>query len=130
MQARQSFVVAVLAALVVAQGKPAEAPATARVEGRVVDLRGVPVPAAEVWVTASQEPGTVLARGNCDGDGFFLFARVPVRESWQVFATADGSVVGEDFARPGGAPRTLLLHDAAVVRGVLRDRKGTPVAGA
>lgn len=129
---RSAITAALLLAALPAQGAaPAAAPAEATVslEGRVVDLRGEPVPAAKVWVVTWREPDVALARGMCDGDGFFRIGRVPKQDLLQVRATA----TGKDVASVGvqvGTPLKLRLHEAATVRGVLRDAKGAPVAGA
>ena len=63
--------------------EPKTAPAaetTATLEGRVVDLRGEPVPLASVWIATWQEPDKALARGTCDGEGCFRIGRVAVGE--------------------------------------------------
>jgi protocatechuate 3,4-dioxygenase beta subunit len=110
-----------------------QAPATeefVRVEGRVVDMRGEPVPAADVWVDTQEAPDTAIARTICDGDGYYLIAKARVRGSLQVRATAPGRVIGKTVLARDAVFTEVLLHDAACVTGVLRDRSGKPVAGA
>jgi hypothetical protein len=103
---------------------------TVRLEGRVVDLRGEPVPVAEVWVVTWQEPDKVLARGLGDGDGFFLLGKVPKRGAWLLCATAKGMTTGREYVSGAESSTQISLHAAGVVRGRLRDRAGKPVSGA
>lgn len=119
---RVAFVVAVLGSLQAQE-------VTTAIEGRVVDLRGEPVPLAEVWVVNRQDAERPLARGRCDGDGMFRLGRVPQAKAYQVRATADGKNVAEWFTTDAD-PVLLRLHDAATLRGVLRNAHGEPVAGA
>ena len=56
-----AFAVATAAAAL-AQQAPASPDEIVRIEGRVMDMRGEPVPAAEVWVSPSQETEKVIAR--------------------------------------------------------------------
>jgi RNase P/RNase MRP subunit p29 len=129
MQSTSLLPLAFAAALAAQVAAPPPGEATARIAGRVVDLRGEPVPAAEVWVTTGYDP-QVLARTRADGEGLFLLAHVPQRDWWNVHATAEGLVVGcEHFGRRYG-PVTVNLHDAAVVTGTLCDHAGKPVAKA
>jgi hypothetical protein len=133
MPRRELLLLLVLAPVTPAQSSrasPQSAESTVVLEGRVVDLRGEGVTLAKVAVATWQEPDAVLARGVCDGEGFFRIARVPRRESWLVLATCPGRCRGQ--ARVAGEPKPvqITMHDAAVVRGVLHDRDGRPVAGA
>ena len=108
------------------------APATPTVvlEGRVVDLRGEGVPLATVWVTTREEPDAQLARNIADGEGWFRIGKVPPREHWTLRATSDGRSIGEAETSSADAPTVVRVHDAATLRGVLRNRAGQPVAGA
>lgn len=117
-----------IAALTAQDSRPGRLEPTARIEGQVVDMRDEPVPLAEVWAVSPHEPDRILARTRCDGEGFFVLGRLAPRDGWALRATADGRIVGHGFARPGGDPERLVLHDAAAVTGVLRDREGRPVA--
>jgi hypothetical protein len=118
----------VAAAAALAQQASAPPEETVRIEGRVVDLRGEPVPAAEVWVTTWRERDKALVRTVCDGDGIYLLPRVPKRESMHVCATAPGKVLGRAWY--GSSFVEVQLHDAVRVTGVLRDRGGKPIVGA
>jgi 5-hydroxyisourate hydrolase-like protein (transthyretin family) len=101
---------------------------TTTLEGRVLDMRGEPVPAAEVWVTSVEDVDAHIAAGRCDGDGYFKVARVPVRPSWSLRATAPGRSIGAASARRADEPVTIVLHDGATLRGTLRNQAGAPVA--
>jgi len=132
---------AVLRALPALLVPVAAAAQSMRLEGRVVDLRGEPVPAAEVWVTSGEGAerwwhstavgsGPALARTVADGEGCFVVAHLPDVGPWDVHATAPGRSRGRMLVRQRDAGLVLRLHDAAAVHSVLRDRSGRPVAGA
>ncbi|MFO1076966.1 MAG: carboxypeptidase-like regulatory domain-containing protein [Planctomycetota bacterium] len=104
-----------------------QAPPTVAIEGRVVDLRGDGVPVAKVVVSSWREPDVVLARGVSDGDGYFRLAKVPKRESLRLRADKDGLCAGWGWVADPPQPLRIAVHDAATVRGVLRDRAGKPV---
>lgn len=116
-------------ALAVPQDPPAAAP-TVVFEGRVVDLRGEGVPLAQVQVKALWTDDEVLAKGMCDGDGYFRIGRVPARPQWTLQASAKGYCSGQAYASGEPSPVRIELQEAATVRGVLRDRAGEPVPGA
>jgi hypothetical protein len=101
-----------------------------RVEGRVVDVRGEPVPAASVWLTDIAEGAPARERANADGDGCFLFAHAPVRSAWCVCATAPGCCTAFAVVQDENPVPAVVLREAVTVRGVLRDRAGRPVATA
>lgn len=105
-------------------------PATEPIDGRIVTLRGDPVPAARIEVTTWQQPDTVLAQGVSDGDGFFRIARVPVTPGRQLRARSQGLGIETRHISSAESPQVLLAHDATTVRGVLRDKSGKPVPGA
>lgn len=116
--------------LAIASAVAQDQPVLARVEGRVVDLRGEPLPAAVVFVTAWSDPDTVLARATADGDGRFVLGQVPVRDSWGIGAEAPGRTTHRTWTVPGRGPVTVQLPEAVRVNGRLRNRAGEPVAGA
>lgn len=99
-------------------------------EGRVVDLRGEPVPLAKLTVTGDANAEVVIARGMSDGEGFFRLGRVPKRAAWQVRAEAEGRCSGTDSTRGTPSPLRIEVHDCATVKGTLRDRAGKPVPNA
>ena len=107
-----------------------QAPAPARLEGRVTDQRGEPMPAAEVWVAPYAERERVVARTRCDGDGVFLLPRVPVDGPWLLCATSDGKATTAQYVGRTWGPSQVRLHDAATVTGFVRDAAGIPVPGA
>jgi hypothetical protein len=119
---------AMLGALAAAQERAA--PANLRLEGRVVDMRGEPVPMADVWLATQREPDAVLARAHADGDGCFVLPRVPQREFLLVSATAAGRCIASVRTAPDPGAVVIDLAEADAVRGTLRDRAGRPVAGA
>jgi protocatechuate 3,4-dioxygenase beta subunit len=112
--------------------KPATAAAepTVVLEGRVVDLRGEPVPLASISVVTWQDPEHVLARSVCDGEGYFRIGKVPKRDSWLVLASSEGRCRGQTSIWGDPKPLLIEVHDAASLRGALRNRAGQPVAGA
>ncbi|MEO6593982.1 MAG: carboxypeptidase-like regulatory domain-containing protein [Planctomycetota bacterium] len=97
-------------------------------EGRVVDLRGEGVPLTKVWVATRQAPDQELARGVCDGEGYFRIGKVPRRTDLVACASAESRCRAQSSLSRG--PVTLTLHDAAIVRGTLTNRAGEPVASA
>ena len=112
--------------------RPATAAAepTVVLEGRVVDLRGEGVSLASMSVVTRQDPEHVLARGVCDGEGYFRIGKVPKRDSWLVLASSEGRCRGQTSIWGDPKPLLIEVHDAASLRGVLRNRAGQPVAGA
>lgn len=95
------------------------APPTVVLEGRVVDLRGEGVPAAQVQVVTWQHHDEVLAKGMCDGDGFFRLGHVPKRDAWIVRASATGRCAGQDYISGDPSPARILLQDATTVHGAI-----------
>lgn len=91
--------------------------------GRVVDMRGEAVPVAEVWV----EPrgGGKAWRTRADGEGFYRLTvpRIPS----QLFARAEGRCCVVHTQREPFPPQYIVLHEAATLRGVLKDKGGLPV---
>lgn len=113
----------------VAQAKPA----TRTIDGTVLDMRGEPVPLAEVEITDPDdpaEPPTVLGRSRTDGRGVFRIGHLPAREPLRVRASAPGMGSNWRLAVADQPPPILWLHETATVTGVLRDRDGAPVIGA
>jgi hypothetical protein len=118
----------VLLVLALPAQEPRPTPASGRIEGRVVDAMGKPAPRAEVWLANAAGP-----RQRTDGDGMFVFSRVP--NGYQsVRATADGCCVVSAVTRV--APdtpfhfATLGLLPGAKIAVRVRDDKGEPIAGA
>ncbi|HZN40167.1 MAG TPA: carboxypeptidase-like regulatory domain-containing protein [Planctomycetota bacterium] len=107
-----------LSPLGAAQQQPA-APETPVLEGRVVDLRGEGVPAAKVWIATQPPPAEPVAQTIADGEGCFRM-KAPQLEWLQVQATGEGTCRGVAFARRGTRALRIEVHDAVVVRGVLR----------
>ena len=112
---------------------PMQANATANppglLHGRVVDMRGNPVPASRVWVVTENAPASVLAQGMGDGDGCFRFRHMHSGEGQLIRATADGKSTAETVLDEDPGHLMLLVHDAATLRGVLQNRAGQPVPG-
>lgn len=101
----------------------------ARLQGRVVDAEGRPVPAAQVEITPWAEPHRVLQRTRSDGDGMF-FLSDPADTYWlRVRAWAADSAVREIWARDRNAPLVVQLQAGVAVRGTLRDAQGRALAG-
>lgn len=101
----------------------------ARLQGRVVDAEGRPVPAAQVEVTPWAEPNRVLQRTRSDGDGTFFLAD-PADTYWlRLRAWAADTAVREIWARDRNAPLVLQLQAGVAVRGSLRDAQGRVMAG-
>lgn len=113
-----------------AQQSPTAPAPNARLEGRVTDQRGEPIPLAEVWVASLVDPEHIVARSRCDGQGLFLLPRVGVAGPWWISATADGMAVTTQYVGRLWGPSRVRLHEAARITGVVRDHEGKPVAGA
>jgi protocatechuate 3,4-dioxygenase beta subunit len=101
-----------------------------RLEGRVVDVLGEPLPLARVRV---QHEGREIANVQCDGQGSFVVPRLPRDEVWVYAAAAQhaGARQCVDLDRPAdGHVVVLMLLDGAPVRGKVLDEHGAPIAGA
>lgn len=96
--------------------------------GRVVDLRGEPVPIAKVWVVAGNDRDEQIAHSMADALGYFRMGGVPKANSYRLRATADGKSIGSDYLDSDAERGRIVVHDAATVRGVLRNANGDPVA--
>lgn len=107
--------------------QPSPALATVTIEGRVVDLRDEGVALADVTIETSHAPHAPLGRAVCDGEGCFRIANVPNLASWRIHAASRSHCDG--FATLEGSPHPvrIAIHDATIVRGVLRSRDGLPV---
>jgi hypothetical protein len=139
---RPAFVVAALAALAaLAAGRPAAgqdpgaAAPTGTVTGLVLDPRGAPMVAAEVWCAPSGDPTARLARSRTDGDGFFVLTGVPADgRTCRVHATAPDHALGSAWVTLSGPEDTehesLTLWAAADVHGRVVGADGAPLAGA
>jgi hypothetical protein len=106
------------------------APPTVALEGRVLDEGGLPIPVAQVIAYHWRAPDEVLAKGSTDGDGVFRLARLPDRSEWSLRVTAPSRTVREVRVEDATRPTTIVLPEAVIVRGTLRNRAGTPIAGA
>ena len=115
-----------LTALANAQGGPE----TGFVEGRVVDLRGEPVPAAAIAISTWQDPETVIARGTSDGEGWFRVSQLFAAEGWNIRASKSELVSSGEQANSRRRTVRVLMMDTALVQGVLTNRVGEPVANA
>jgi len=100
------------------------------VAGRVVDMQGRGVVAAQVevarWLDGSFEP----QRTRTDGEGVFRLAlpAPPPATMHRLVVNADGMsrVVAHSYT--GVIEQPIVLHEAATLRGVLRDADGAPLA--
>lgn len=110
-------------------------------EGIVVNQQGQPVPDAVVGVlvhTASDNSHTVLSETVSDGSGHFAFAPTRLKSDQGVylltaFHSGYGLLVQElNPLRPSDVPRPyrLVLPAQTVLRGVVKDGAGKPVADA
>ncbi|MEO6598050.1 MAG: carboxypeptidase-like regulatory domain-containing protein, partial [Planctomycetota bacterium] len=125
------------ARLLLAAALPSQAPEptttqpapTVVLEGRVVDLRGEGVPLANVAIATLQARDIEVANGLCDGEGFFRIGKVPPGQGWFARARVEGMCCQLGYAGEAGTPLLVTMHDAATVRGVLRDTKGSPAVG-
>ncbi len=122
-------VVALALSLFLPQQPGNPAPETGTLSGRVVDLRGDGVPLAEIWIGDADENGDKTARTIADAEGYFRLSRVPEGSRW-VYATAESRHLGRDYVGSLAETVHIEVHDAATLRGVLRDTGGKPVAGA
>lgn len=102
------------------------------VAGRVEDVHGEPVPAAEVWLTPLAEPGRELARGRTDASGEFRL-RAPgvalLAHAWAA-GKAHAAVDVPIWPDPDCAVCVVRLVDAGTITGAVVDAGGKPVAGA
>ncbi|MBK8097633.1 MAG: carboxypeptidase regulatory-like domain-containing protein [Planctomycetes bacterium] len=96
--------------------------------GRVVDMRGEPLPDAEVWVESALPEATAW-RTRTDGDGMYRLG-VPREDIRHLYARARGHCSVAHRLQEPFAPFRVVLHEAATVRGVLRNAAGAPVAAA
>jgi hypothetical protein len=100
------------------------------VEGRVVDLRGEPVPAAAIAVSTWQDPDTVVGRGTSDGEGWFRVPKLQAAEGWNIRASKPDLVSSGEQASSGRRTVRVLMMETALVQGTLTNRAGQPVANA
>jgi protocatechuate 3,4-dioxygenase beta subunit len=98
---------------------PPSLPASGRV---VAEASGRPLPGALVW--RDQDLGSLLRAG---ADGTFRFPHLAAET--RVFAVAPGTFAAQAEVAGGRVP-TLTLQPRLVVRGVVVDEAGKPVAGA
>jgi len=87
------------------------------VSRRVVDLRGAPVPAADVWLVPDRDRDLVIAKCVADGVGRFQLRAVRDDDGLVVLASAEGKCVGEQLPEHCWNAVTIVLCDAATLRG-------------
>jgi hypothetical protein len=94
-----------------------------QIEGRIVDVLGEPVPAAEVRAFVD---GRAVARTHADGEGIYCIA-VPAGAELR-FAAPDKAEVRR-HARGAASARVhnVVLEDGATLRGKVRDAAGAGV---
>ncbi|MCC7061957.1 MAG: carboxypeptidase regulatory-like domain-containing protein [Planctomycetes bacterium] len=105
--------------------------ATASLSGRVVDVLGEPIPAANVYVDSSPA-GLRLATGKTDGSGFFIVARLPRDDFARITVRAPGFVSEPTWAgrlqAHGSLASDLVMLPAGKIGGVVVDATGKAVA--
>jgi hypothetical protein len=84
--------------------------ASAVIEGRVLDLRAEPVPAARIAVSATGEDDSVIVRGVADGDGFFR-VRVARHAAFRVSASGEGLCTARTSVSDAAKPLLFRLKD-------------------
>lgn len=130
---RVSSLPAALALLTLASTASAQGAidATASLSGRVVDVLGEPIPAANVYVESSPA-GLRLATGKTDGSGFFIVARLPRGDFARITVRAPGFVSEPKWARRlqphSSLDSDLVMLPAGQIRGVVVDATGKAVA--
>ena len=107
----------------------------ARIDGQVRELRGRPVPGAEVWATEAHHPERARLVATADDQGRFTVSDVLAR-TW-LGARSDGYVLRDwtslempEFAQPEVAPLFLRLTPGKTFTGTLVDVEGRPVSNA
>ncbi len=109
-----------------------ELPAGVRVTGQVVDLAGVPVPGAAIWLSDYGNPQNGRAVTLTDARGEFDLRDVGAWRTLAVFA--EGHRASQRFflgERPTEAPWRIVLEDpAGRLTGRVVDDGDAPVAGA
>jgi hypothetical protein len=105
---------------------------TATLHGRVMDMLGEPVVAAKLQVMVWDRTRTVQASGRTDGEGMFRIRapKLPMGDFWLVEASAEGRCAAVAATLNPEEPILITVHDAAQLRGTLRDDAGKPVANA
>ncbi len=113
---------------------PAPITTTGSVHGRVVGPHGEPMVNAALWLTEDPDGDRVVQRARSDGEGVFLFHRVPRHRRWFVFAECPGWTTprAEFELSPATPMPTLQLraNDAVTLRGRALDSNRQPVDGA
>lgn len=106
----------------------AQGTANVTLAGRVVDMRGEGCTAAEVWVESPDGSGRAW-RTRADGEGFYRLA-VPRAVEHRLLVRAEGHCCVAHWQREPFPPQCIVLHEAATLLGVLKDKHGKPVVGA
>ncbi len=105
------------------------------VAGQVVDADGVAQPGAVVRVNASEvtTPGALFRETRADARGHFEFAGLPLAPIEIVAATQNASSNNEEFdlaETPEVKDALIRLAYDGVIRGVVTDSEGNPIADA
>lgn len=95
-------------------------------QGRVVDVLGEPLPAAEVWLTHEDE---VVQRTATDGEGCYLLPLPRQGGRLRLHAATADRVMASLPCSSGGV-QNLTLVDAVALTGSVCDDAGAAVAGA
>jgi len=108
-------------------------PATATLDGVVVDLQGKPVSGAAVRLSLD---GNVVAETKAESDGYFSLKADLSSASMGLLLVegegySQGGVVLRDLPGPGQTvtKAVMVYQDAAVVEGQVLDQNGQPVVG-
>jgi hypothetical protein len=103
--------------------------APTRLVGRVEAADGSPVPAAIVEVASPAWPERILRRQRSDGEGVFFLALPEAQPRLLVRAYGHDTAIATAIVRDSRQPIVLQVAPSVTVRGVLRDSRGSPVAG-
>src|SRR5262245_19940185 len=121
---------AIVAGLAAVGSATAQRNGRCRIEGRVLDQNGEPVPAATIALSRGEQ---VVARTASDAEGIFRFGHLP-RAPVRLEATSAGSAfaIGQvkAFSPEGIALVDLTLHRGGRFAGTVLDPDGHPVARA
>lgn len=105
-------------------------PLRATLRGRVVDMFGSPLAGAEVVHDDPATPADARQGATTDEHGRFELRDVSRRRAWRIQAHRPGMAVGSVLQLHERRAMQIVLLDAVVTHGILRNRLGQPVAGA
>ena len=102
---------------------------TCRLEGQLLDPMQHALPGAAVTAACA---GLVIARTSTDAAGYFVFESLPQDRVCVQATTATPDIAAADIDLLYETTRFLFLHamPARVVRGVVKNTQGIPIAGA